>query len=75
MKLMPSALAATSRLDYGKAFKRSRRVANGLTKGVQFLMRKNKIEAFEGWATIEDANHLSVALNSGEQTEIALQEL
>jgi len=52
-------------LDYGKAFKRSRRVANGLTKGVQFLMRKNKIESFEGWATIEDANRLNVALNSG----------
>ncbi len=62
-------------LDYGVAYKRSRRVANGLTKGVQFLMRKNKIVAFEGWATIQDANHLRVALNSGESEEIRFKHL
>ncbi|MCY3799050.1 MAG: dihydrolipoyl dehydrogenase [Chloroflexi bacterium] len=62
-------------LDYGVAYKRSRRVANGLTKGVQFLMRKNKIQAFEGWATIQDANHLRVALNSGESEEIRFKNL
>ena len=62
-------------LDYGVAHKRSRRVANGLTKGVQFLMRKNKIEAFEGWATIQDANHLQVALNSGESEELRFKNL
>ena len=62
-------------LDYGKAFKRSRRVSQGLTKGVQFLMRKNKIASFEGWATIEDANSLSVALNTGEQETIRFKNL
>ena len=62
-------------LDYGKAFKRSRRVSQGLTKGVQFLMRKNKIASFEGWATIEDANSLSVALNAGEQETIRFKNL
>ena len=62
-------------LDYGVAYKRSRRVAKGLSKGVQFLMRKNKIEAFEGWATIADANHLRVALNSGESEDIRFKNL
>ncbi|MCY3918056.1 MAG: dihydrolipoyl dehydrogenase [Chloroflexi bacterium] len=62
-------------LDYGAAYKRSRRVANGLTKGVQFLMRKNKIESFEGWATIEDANRLRVELNSGEQEDLRFKNL
>ena len=52
-------------LDYGKAFKRSRRVSNGLTKGVQFLMRKNKIATHEGWATIQDEHSLHVARNDG----------
>lgn len=51
--------------DYAKAFKRSRRVSNGLTKGVQFLMRKNKIESFEGWARLIDANSLQVEGNDG----------
>jgi len=62
-------------LDYGVAYKRSRRVANGLTKGVQFLMRKNKIKSLEGWATIEDANSLRVELNSGEQEELRFKNL
>ena len=61
--------------DYGKAFKRSRRVSNGLTKGVQFLMRKNKIKTFEGWATINDSNSLSVALNKGESESIRFKNL
>ena len=62
-------------LDYGVAYKRSRRVANGLSRGVQFLMRKNKIESFEGWATINDANSLSVALNGGEREELRFKNL
>ncbi len=61
--------------DYGKAFKRSRRVSNGLTKGVQFLMRKNKIKTYEGWATIEDANSLTVALNNGDSETISFKNL
>ena len=62
-------------LDYAAAYKRSRRVANGLTKGVQFLMRKNKIETFEGWATIQDANNMQVALNSGETEDLRFKNL
>ncbi len=61
--------------DYGKAYKRSRRVSNGLTKGVQFLMRKNKIKTYEGWATIEDANSLNVALNNGDSETISFKNL
>src|SRR5687767_9668977 len=42
--------------DYGAAFKRSRQVADGRVKGVHFLMRKNKIDEFDGWATFTDPN-------------------
>jgi len=51
--------------DYGKAFKRSREVSDGRVKGVHFLMRKNKIDEFEGWATFTDAHTMEVALNAG----------
>ncbi len=61
--------------DYAKAFKRSRRVSNGLTKGVQFLMRKNKIESFEGWATLTDANSLQVELNDGQSEKLRFNSL
>jgi len=51
--------------DYSKAFKRSREVSDGRVKGVHFLMRKNKIDEFEGWATFTDAHTMEVALNAG----------
>ena len=52
-------------LDYGVAYKRSRRVSSRLVKGVQFLMRKNQIDSYEGWATFSDANTVQVVLNDG----------
>ncbi|MBK9317037.1 MAG: dihydrolipoyl dehydrogenase [Acidobacteria bacterium] len=51
--------------DYAEAFKRSRKVADGRVKGVRFLMKKNKIDEYEGWANFTDANTVSIALNSG----------
>lgn len=51
--------------DYGVAFSRSRKVADGRVKGVHFLMKKNKIDEFDGWATFTDANTFDVKLNNG----------
>ncbi len=51
--------------DYGEAFKRSRKVAEGRVKGVHFLMKKNKITQYEGWGTFTDANTLQVSLADG----------
>jgi dihydrolipoamide dehydrogenase len=39
-------------LDYGVAVDRSRKVVERLVKGVEFLFKKNKIELFEGEASI-----------------------
>ncbi|HKX30692.1 MAG TPA: dihydrolipoyl dehydrogenase [Blastocatellia bacterium] len=51
--------------DYGEAYRRSRKVADGRAKGVRFLMRKNKIDEYEGWANFTDSHHLEVKLNAG----------
>jgi dihydrolipoamide dehydrogenase len=51
--------------DYGEAFLRSRNVADGRVKGVRFLMKKNKIAEYEGWATFKDSNTVDVKLNAG----------
>ncbi len=59
--------------DYGAAFKRSRQVADGRVKGVHFLMKKNKIDEFEGWGTFTDANTIQVKLNSGETETITFK--
>ena len=52
-------------MDYTVAYERSREVAGRLIKGVQFLMRKNRIQRFDGWATFNDAHSLEVALADG----------
>jgi dihydrolipoamide dehydrogenase len=58
-------IEGTVNFDYGEAFRRSRKVADGRVKGVRFLMKKNKIDEYEGWATFTDPNTLNVKLNAG----------
>lgn len=53
------------RFDYGAAFDRSRKVADGRVSGVHFLMKKNKITEIHGYGSFTDANTISVALNDG----------
>ena len=40
------------RVDFGKVIGRSRQVANRLAQGVEFLMRKNKIQVIKGGAQL-----------------------
>lgn len=51
--------------DYGVAFKRSRKVADGRAKGVHYLMNKNGIQEFSGRGTFADAHTIDVALTDG----------
>ena len=53
------------RVDYGAAYSRSRTVADGRVKGVHFLMKKNKIDEFDGWGSFTDAHTLDVTLGTG----------
>ncbi|MFG3441265.1 dihydrolipoyl dehydrogenase [Nonomuraea sp. NPDC047897] len=46
--------------DYGAAFTRSRKVADGRVKGVHYLMKKNGITEYDGRGTFLDANTLQV---------------
>ncbi len=58
------------KFDYTAAFKRSRKVSERLAKGVQFLMKKNKIESFNGWATFIDPHTVEVVLNDDKTEQI-----
>ncbi len=58
------------RLDYSVAVKRSRQVADRLTRGVGFLMRKNNIAVFMGQAELKDAHTVSVRNAEGKVTEL-----
>ena len=49
------------RFDYGTAFTRSRKVADGRVKGVQYLMKKNGIAQYDGHGTFVNGHTLQVA--------------
>lgn len=51
--------------DYGEAYLRSRQVSEKLVKGVQFLMKKNKIATYDGRGTFTDPNTLEIAKSDG----------
>ncbi|MEO8611386.1 MAG: NAD(P)/FAD-dependent oxidoreductase, partial [Chloroflexota bacterium] len=61
--------------DYGEAFNRSRRVAEKHVKGVHFLMKKNKIDEYDGWATFTDAHSVDVELNAGGKETLTFKNL
>lgn len=61
---------APAEADFGAVIKRSRGVADGMSKGVQFLMKKNKIEVIMGTAKVKPNNKVEVRAADGSQKEI-----
>ncbi len=51
--------------DFGAVIKRSRGVADKMSKGVQFLMKKNKIDVIMGYGKIAGKGKLEVAVADG----------
>ncbi|MBP6015222.1 MAG: dihydrolipoyl dehydrogenase [Candidatus Promineofilum sp.] len=58
------------KLDYGVAFKRSRQVSDRLVKGVGFLMKKNKIDVYDGTGMLTGPNTVAVKLNDGKDATL-----
>ncbi|MCV7092429.1 dihydrolipoyl dehydrogenase [Mycobacterium interjectum] len=58
-------MSGEATFDYGIAFDRSRKVADGRVAGVHFLMKKNKITEIHGYGRFTDSHTLSVDLNDG----------
>ncbi len=57
-------------LDYSQAVKRSRKTSDRLTRGVGFLMKKNKIDVVIGKAQLVSPHSLLVTDNSGQDQTI-----
>lgn len=53
--------------DFGAMVKRSRNVADGMSKGIQFLFKKNKVESIFGWGKLTDKNTVEVTDNDGKK--------
>lgn len=55
--------------DFTAIVKRSRTVADGMNKGVTFLMKKNKVEVIMGFGKVKKGNKVDVKDDKGKTTE------
>jgi len=55
--------------DFTAVVQRSRNVADGMSKGVQFLMKKNKIDVIEGFGKVKPGKKLDVTAADGTVNE------
>ncbi|MEU1177017.1 dihydrolipoyl dehydrogenase [Streptomyces sp. NPDC005820] len=64
----------TVSFDYGEAYRRSRKVADGRVKGVHYLMKKNGITEYDGRGTFLDPHTLQVTGYDGETRTIGFDD-
>lgn len=60
----------TPRPDFSKMIARSRGVAEGMSKGVQFLIKKNKIDLIVGFAKLKAKGQVEVTDKDGKTTVV-----
>lgn len=58
-------------VDMNKTVKRSRQVSDRLSKGVEYLMKKNKITYFKGTGTINSAGKIKIENDRKKETILA----
>lgn len=61
--------------DFTKVVKRSRNVAEGMSNGIKFLMKKNKIEVIMGEGTVKPGKKISVKDDKGKTTEYSAKHI
>lgn len=58
-------IEASGKIDFGAVIKRSRGVADKMSKGVQFLMKKNKIDVVMGFGKLKGKGKIEVTAADG----------
>lgn len=58
-----------AQVDFGAVIERSRGVANGMSQGIQFLMKKNKIDIIKGFGKVKAGKVVEVLGEDGKATE------
>jgi len=61
--------------DFDAVVQRSRNVADGMSKGVQFLMKKNKIEVINGYGKLAPGKKVIVTDSEGKDTEYSAEHI
>jgi len=64
-----------SSVNFDGMIKRSRDVADGMSKGVQFLMKKNKIEVIMGTGKVKSGKKIEVTGEDGKTKEVSAKNI
>lgn len=64
-----------AKADFGAIVKRSRGVAEGMSKGIQFLFKKNKIDTITGVGKLKPGKKVEVTDNTGKKTEYSAKHI
>lgn len=59
-----------AKADFGKVVERSRTVADGMSKGIQYLFKKNKIEAISGTGKLKAKGVVTVTDHDGKTKDV-----
>ena len=62
-------------MDFKPTHARSRKVSEGIVKGVHFLMKKNKITEIDGWGTLTGAKSMDVKKKDGGTEQLTCDNL
>jgi dihydrolipoamide dehydrogenase len=62
-------------MDFKPTHERSRKVSEGIVKGVHFLMKKNKITEVDGWGTLTGAKSMDVRTKNGDTEQLTYDNL
>lgn len=63
------------KFDFGKIIKRSRDISEKISKGVEFLMKKNKIDYMPGYGTLCGNNSIEVKPKGGAPFRVAAKHI
>ncbi len=56
------------KINFKKMIERKQSVVDQTTKGIEFLMSKNKVDVFTGTGAFKDATHVVISSEKGEET-------
>lgn len=68
-------IAGEIEADFDAIVKRSRGVADGMSKGIQFLFKKNKVDLIQGFGKVKPGKKIDVTDAEGKTTEYSAEHI
>ena len=62
-------------MDFGKLMKSKEKAVSGLTSGIEFLFKKNKVDYIKGWGKFSGPNSIEIDGNDGKKSEISAKNI